>query len=87
MQPPLVPAGVYGGAMARRVEVDQLVGAAEIADRLGLAVPQTVHDWRRRHADFPQPVAVLRMGLVWNWPDVAKWAEQTGRTDSHSAGL
>jgi hypothetical protein len=87
MQPPLVPAGAYGVVMARRVEVDQLVGAAEIADRLGLAVPQTVHDWRRRHADFPQPVAVLRMGLVWNWPDVAKWAERTGRTDSHSAGL
>lgn len=87
MQPLLVSAGVYGVAVARRVEVDQLVGAAEIADRLELAVPQTVHDWRRRHPDFPQPVAVLRMGLVWNWPDVAKWAERTGRTPSRSAGL
>ena len=65
--------------MARKVEVDQLVGAAEIAERLSLALPQTVHDWRRRHSDFPPPVAVLRMGMVWNWPDVAAWATQTGR--------
>jgi len=85
MQHPRVSARVYGVSMARSVEVDQLVGAAEIADRLGLAVPQTVHDWRRRHTDFPRPVAVLKMGMVWNWPDVAKWAERTGRTDAHSA--
>jgi hypothetical protein len=82
MQLLYVPTGVYGVAMVRRVEVDQLVGAAEIADRLGLSVPQTVHDWRRRHADFPRPVAVLKMGMVWNWPDISKWAAQTGRAPS-----
>jgi predicted DNA-binding transcriptional regulator AlpA len=65
--------------VAKRVEAGQLVGAAEIAERLGLALPQTVHEWRKRHADFPQPVAVLRMGLVWYWPDVEGWAARTGR--------
>jgi hypothetical protein len=59
--------------------VDQLVGAAEIAERMGLALPQTVHDWRRRYADFPEPVAQLKMGYVWNWPDVLAWARATGR--------
>jgi hypothetical protein len=65
--------------MARRVEVSQLVGAAEIATRLGVALPQTIHDWRRRHEDFPSPVAVLTMGMIWNWPDVEEWALRTGR--------
>jgi len=65
--------------MARKVDSGQLVGAAEIAARLGLAQPQTVHDWRRRHADFPSPVAILTMGIVWNWPDVERWARETGR--------
>ena len=59
----------------------QLVGAAEIAQRLGLAFSQTVHDWRRRHADFPPPVATLKMGLVWFWPDVESWARRTGRAE------
>jgi hypothetical protein len=59
--------------------VSQLVGAAEIAERLGVARPQVVHDWRRRHPDFPQPVAQLRQALVWAWPDIEKWARRTGR--------
>jgi hypothetical protein len=65
--------------MERKVDPGQLVGSAEIAARLGLAHPQTVHDWRQRHADFPSPVAVLTMGMVWNWPDVEHWAKKTGR--------
>ncbi|MGD9701580.1 MAG: DNA-binding protein [Acidimicrobiia bacterium] len=63
----------------RKVEVDQLVGAAEIAERLDLSHPQNVHVWRKRHADFPQPVAKLQQALVWYWPDVEAWARKTGR--------
>jgi predicted DNA-binding transcriptional regulator AlpA len=59
--------------------VTQLVGAAEIAERLGLGKSTVVHDWRRRHDDFPEPVADLTMGLVWAWPDVERWARKTGR--------
>jgi predicted DNA-binding transcriptional regulator AlpA len=61
------------------VESEQLVGAAEIAQRLGLAQAQTVHLWRRRYADFPQPVATLQQALIWYWPDVERWARQTRR--------
>ena len=60
--------------------MDQLVGAAEIAERLGLAHPQTVHTLRRRHEDFPEPIATLRTAMVWAWPDVERWARDTGRT-------
>lgn len=56
-----------------------LVGAAEIAERLGLSHPQTVHNWRHRYPDFPDPVATLRHGMVWSWVDVARWARATGR--------
>jgi hypothetical protein len=65
--------------MGRRIDVDHMVGAAEIADRLGAARPQVVHEWRRRYLDFPEPVAQLRQALVWNWPDVERWAKATGR--------
>ncbi len=65
--------------MGRRLDVAELVGAAEIAQRVGVTLPQTVHDWRRRHPDFPKPVATLRMGLIWYWPDVEAWASRTGR--------
>ncbi len=59
--------------------MEDLVGAAEIAERLGAARPQVVHEWRHRHADFPEPVAQLRQALVWSWSDVERWARGTGR--------
>jgi hypothetical protein len=59
--------------------VDELVGAAEIAKKLGAGKSTVVHDWRRRHDDFPEPVAELQAGLVWAWPDVEKWARATLR--------
>lgn len=59
--------------------MSDLVGASEIADRLGLSHSETVHQYRRRYDDFPDPVAELAQGFVWAWPDVEKWAERTGR--------
>lgn len=63
----------------RRFTADELVGVAEIADRLGVGT-SVVHDWRRRHDAFPQPIARLSMGLIWSWPDVEDWARRTGRS-------
>ncbi len=67
--------------MTPKVDSEELVGAAEIAQRLGLAQAQTVHLWRRRYPEFPQPVAALKQALVWHWPDVLKWARETGRLE------
>lgn len=58
--------------------MDQLVGTAEIAEKLQLAQPETVHSWRRRYEDFPAPIARLKVGMIWNWPDVRSWAKKTG---------
>lgn len=50
-----------------------LVGAAEVALRAGVS-EATVHSWRRRHDDFPEPVVRLASGPVWDWRAVAPWA-------------
>lgn len=65
--------------MGRRLDVDKLVGSPEIAARLGVQRLQVIHDWRRRHPDFPQPVARISRVLVWYWPEVEAWARRTGR--------
>ena len=65
--------------MGRRVNAEDLVGAHEIAQRLGVARPQAVHLWRRRYKDFPKPVAKLKTALVWDWEEVKEWAKKTKR--------
>lgn len=67
--------------MGRRVDADDLVSAVEIAARLGVARPQVVYDWRRRHPGFPQPIARLGSVFVWSWIDVEAWARATGRLE------
>ncbi len=49
-----------------------LVSVAEIAARSGRSV-NTVQSWRRRHADFPAPVATLAAAPVWAWPAIEQW--------------
>lgn len=65
--------------MGRRVDSENLVGAHEIAQRLGMRRPQVVHEWRRRHEDFPKPIATLKTALIWDWQEVKRWAEKTSR--------
>ena len=54
--------------------MDRLVGAAEIAERVGATRHQAVRTWRQRYADFPEPVVMLRRVILWNWPEVEAWA-------------
>ncbi len=53
---------------------NELVSVAEIALRSGRS-PNTVQSWRRRHRDFPAPVADLAAAPVWTWQDVAGWID------------
>jgi predicted nucleic acid-binding protein len=59
----------YGIATPRDFE---LVSVAEVAARAGRST-NTIQSWRRRHPDFPTPVAQLATGPVWAWPPVADW--------------
>ena len=81
----IIPSHEYGSAVVgRRVEIEQLVGAREIASRLGLVRVQAVHYLRRADASFPPPVywGVPRqggIGALWYWPDVWRWASTSKR--------
>ena len=60
--------------------MDDLVGAAEIASRLGVAHASLVHDWRARYSGLSGASGTTTAALVWAWPDVEAWARKTGRT-------
>lgn len=75
-----------GSEQERCVRVGDLVGASEIADRLHIAQPQTVHTLRKRHADFPAPIARLKNAYIWVWPEVEAWAQRTGRLPAPGDG-
>ena len=63
----------------RMVALRDLVDTQTIADRLGVSAPQVVSGWRRRHADFPTPIAQIGGAMIWAWPDIETWARATGR--------
>lgn len=53
-----------------------LVGRAEIAERLGVPV-NTVAIWRKRGV-LPPPEWELSGGPIWRWEVIAEWSERTG---------
>jgi predicted DNA-binding transcriptional regulator AlpA len=59
------------------IAVEQLVGAAEVAEILGVSRQRVTQLTAR--PDFPAPVAVLAMGKVWARDDVERWAEERDR--------
>jgi predicted nucleic acid-binding protein len=63
----------YGSDHATGLSAD-LVSVAEIADRSGRPA-NTVQSWRRRHRDFPTPVAQLAAGPIWSWAAVNAWID------------
>lgn len=76
----MIPEALRSDAVPPKVDPADLVGAAEIGERLGIR-RQSVHQLRSRHPDFPAPVATLKQAHVWSWPDVEAWARTTGRLE------
>ena len=67
-------------AVGRLIDVDHLVSAIHIAERLGCARP-TVYSWIDTDPAFPAPVftsagPVSRGVRLWYWPDVEEWHTQ-----------
>ena len=56
---------------------EDLVGTSEIAELLGVT-NQRVHQLAEQEG-FPEPVAVLAAGRIWERADVEAWARRTGR--------
>jgi predicted nucleic acid-binding protein len=65
-------------------EAAELVSVSEIAGRARRPI-STIQSWRRRHRDFPQPVASLAAGPVWRWPTVESWIDD--RTTRRARGI
>jgi predicted DNA-binding transcriptional regulator AlpA len=59
-----------------KIDPDELVDAAEIAPLIGLENPKGVHVYRRRYADFPEPVIDKGRCVLWRRVDVRSWAQQ-----------
>jgi glutathione-regulated potassium-efflux system ancillary protein KefG len=68
--------------MTPRVNSDDLIGAAEVAQILGLSHHNSVSTYLRRYEDFPRPVVDLSRSRIRLWlrPEVEKWARRTGRS-------
>jgi len=67
--------------MGRRVDLDDLIDSATVAEFLGLNSRRAVTTYRTRHDDFPEPVRTSEGGrcLLWLRQDVEAWARATGR--------
>lgn len=63
--------------MTRRIDPDDLIDAAMVADVLGFASRNVVSVHRKRHPDFPAPVVDMGAGrcLLWLRQDIEKWAK------------
>lgn len=53
------------------------VGAAEIAERLGVRL-RTVTQWKWRGL-MPEPRMTVGINPLWDWGTVERWAKETGR--------
>lgn len=56
------------------------VGAKEVAERLGVAT-KTVEQWKWRGL-LPEQKWTVGGRAAWNWPDIERWARDTGRITS-----
>src|SRR5204862_7611873 len=53
----------------------ELMGLYEIARTAGVT-PQAVSNWLKRKSDFPEPLAVLASGAVWDGRVIPAWLTQ-----------
>lgn len=63
--------------MGRQVDVEELIGAAEVQSILRLSHPSSVTTYLRRYDDFPKPAVDLSASRVRLWvrQDIIDWHE------------
>lgn len=67
--------------MGRTVDLDDITDTAGVAEVLGLTHRNSVGQYRKQYADFPQPVKNLGNGrcLLWLRSDIQRWKESRAR--------
>jgi glutathione-regulated potassium-efflux system ancillary protein KefG len=76
--------------MGRKVDVDDLIDAQDVARILGLSHRNTVSEYQGRYEDMPRPVIKLGRGrpMLWLRPEIERWHAKLvaeGRTRSRRA--
>ena len=61
----------------RRGMPENLMGLTEVAAFLKVS-RQRAHELSKKEG-FPEPVAKLSAGLIWEAADIERWARETGR--------
>lgn len=64
--------------MGRKVDVDDLVDTAAVAEIVGLNNPNGVSVYQQRYGDFPEPVISKGRCRLWLEADVLRWARARG---------
>lgn len=54
-----------------------VLGLAEVAELLSVS-KQAIANWRSRREDFPEPIATLKSGPIWNYDAIVDWANREG---------
>jgi len=64
--------------MGRRVDLDDLADAHDVAALLGLTHPNNVHLYQRRYPDMPRPVLDRggRRAKLWLKSEIRTWLAQ-----------
>jgi predicted DNA-binding transcriptional regulator AlpA len=76
---------MYAGAAVPKVATEELIDTQDVAEILGLAHRNTVHQYQQRYKDMPKPVFDRGKGRVKLWlrSEIEGWAKQhaaRGRT-------
>jgi glutathione-regulated potassium-efflux system ancillary protein KefG len=68
--------------MGKKVDVDDLIDANEVAELIGLSHRNAVSLYQGRYDDMPRPIVAKNNGkmLLWLRSEMTAWAKQTGRT-------
>lgn len=68
------------GLRTYNADMCEPVGTVEIAARLGVT-RDAVDAWRmrRKTVTFPEPRWTVGGRPAWDWPDIERWARETGR--------
>jgi predicted DNA-binding transcriptional regulator AlpA len=77
----LVAARVYDAEMPPDVSTEDLVGAVEVAELLGLSHASSVSTYVKRYPDFPAPVVELPKSRVRLWlrQEILGWASRRAK--------
>ena len=61
--------------MAKKIDPDDLIDAAGVAEILGLSSRNAVGVYRGRYADFPDPAVERGQCRLWLQQDIQSWLE------------